>query len=103
MKQLMAKSILYEPLKELRDKYVPWLEQNQPKLETSEYLRYTKQYRLLQEIIQVYDTEGDDGFQKIVDLMQLVCYLFCVVIHQNEVSHTNCYRCKNKASHQLTL
>jgi len=72
MKQLLAKSVLYEPLKELRDKYPLWLEQNDAKLSSADRSKYTQQYKILQEITTVYETEGDDGFQKLVDLMQKV-------------------------------
>jgi len=69
MKQLMDKDILYEPMKEMREKYPNWLNQNQEKLSKEDFDRYNKQYDYVKQICAAYENEGDN-FQKILQLMQ---------------------------------
>ncbi|CAI9759451.1 unnamed protein product [Fraxinus pennsylvanica] len=69
MHQLLSKEILYEPMKEIGERYPKWLEDNKPSLSNEEYERYFHQYELIRDLNQVYDSEPDN-FNKIVELMQ---------------------------------
>ncbi|KAK4483607.1 hypothetical protein RD792_010806 [Penstemon davidsonii] len=69
MQQLLSKDILYEPMKEIGERYPKWLEENKSKLSDEEYARYSKQYDSIKDLNQVYETEPDN-FNKIVELMQ---------------------------------
>lgn len=44
MKHLLSKEVLYDPMKEIGDKYPSWLEANQGKVPQSDFDRYTKQF-----------------------------------------------------------
>ncbi|KAL8539751.1 hypothetical protein ACS0TY_001386 [Phlomoides rotata] len=69
MQQLLSKEILYEPMKEIGERYPTWLEENKAKLTSEEYARYSQQYKLIKDLNQVYEAEPDN-FNKIVELMQ---------------------------------
>lgn len=69
MQQLLSKDILHEPMKEIGERYPKWLEDHKATLSKEEYDRYSHQYKLIQELNEVYDKEPDN-FTKIVDLMQ---------------------------------
>ncbi|GAA0176304.1 membrane traffic protein [Lithospermum erythrorhizon] len=69
MQQLLSKDILYEPMKEIADRYPKWLEDNKAKLSSEDYKRYSHQQELIKELIRVYDTEPGN-FTKVVELMQ---------------------------------
>lgn len=69
MQQLLSKEILYEPMKEIGERYPTWLEENKAKLTSEEYTRYSNQYSLIKDLNQVYEAEPDN-FNKIVELMQ---------------------------------
>ncbi|RVX70257.1 hypothetical protein B0A52_05590 [Exophiala mesophila] len=52
MEQLTHKSLLYEPMKELSEKYPSWLTNNQPpKLSESEHERFSNQRTIVDEIV----------------------------------------------------
>eukprot|EP01123_Difflugia_compressa_P000165 TRINITY_DN1026_c0_g1_i1.p1 TRINITY_DN1026_c0_g1~~TRINITY_DN1026_c0_g1_i1.p1 ORF type:complete len:237 (-),score=66.57 TRINITY_DN1026_c0_g1_i1:79-789(-) len=70
MKQLLAKEVLYEPMKEMRDKYPQWLKENRQKMAPAEYTKYLRQYNHIEEILFTYDKEGDEGFEKVLKLMR---------------------------------
>jgi len=70
MKQLLSKEVLYEPMKEMRDKYPSWLRDNKEKMQRPEWEKYCMQLQHIEEILQVYDNEGDQGFEKILKLMR---------------------------------
>lgn len=69
MQQLLSKEILYEPMKEICDRYPKWLEDNKAKLTDEEYARYSRQYEFIKDLNQVYEAEPEN-FNKIVELMQ---------------------------------
>jgi len=69
MKQLMDKDILYEPMKEMKEKYPDWLTQNKDKLSSEDYQRYLKQFDYVKKICAAYETESDN-FQTVLQLMQ---------------------------------
>ncbi|KAK9698794.1 hypothetical protein RND81_08G131700 [Saponaria officinalis] len=69
MQQLLSKDILYEPMKEIGERYPKWLEEHKSSLSEEDYKRYSHQYELIQELNGVYDSDPDN-FTRIVDLMQ---------------------------------
>lgn len=77
MSQLTNKEILYEPMKELDEKFPAWMEANSGKVEKVEMQRYREQQRLVGEIVGRFEREGysdgDEGDREfIVERMQKV-------------------------------
>lgn len=80
MEQLTNKDILYEPMKELNDKYPAWMEKNKGKVEEKDLKRYEEQQVLVQEITARFERKGfsDENAQDreyIVERMQKVCFV----------------------------
>ncbi|KAI9309409.1 Pex19 protein family-domain-containing protein [Cunninghamella echinulata] len=74
MSQLMSKEMLYEPMKDLVEKYPAWLEENKDKTDKEQYENYKKQFELCKKIVAEYDAPGFDEkneaqAKKIMDLM----------------------------------
>lgn len=69
MQQLLSKEILYEPMKEIGERYPKWLEDHKSSLSEEDYKRYSHQYELIHELNGVYDSDPGN-FTKIVELMQ---------------------------------
>ncbi|XP_057510442.1 peroxisome biogenesis protein 19-1-like isoform X1 [Actinidia eriantha] len=69
MHQLLSKEILHEPMKEIGERYPKWLEEHKSKLSKDDYKRYSHQYKLIKDLIEVYETEPGN-FNKVVELMQ---------------------------------
>ncbi|GFZ08302.1 peroxin 19-2 [Actinidia rufa] len=69
MQQLLSKEILHEPMKEIGERYPKWLEEHKSKLSKDDYERYSHQYKLIKDLIEVYETEPGN-FNKVVELMQ---------------------------------
>eukprot|EP00941_MAST-03F_sp_MAST-3F-sp1_P002432 g2432.t1 len=69
MKQLLAKEIMYEPIKAICEKYPEWLAENEPFLERAEYERFGRQYQYIQRICACYETQPDN-FERLMELMQ---------------------------------
>ena len=83
MEQLTNKEILYEPMKELNDKFPEWLEKNRDKTPEADLKRYEEQQALVKEIVAKFDqpTFSDanaEDRQYIVDRMQKVSWLALV-------------------------
>ncbi|XP_014558649.1 hypothetical protein COCVIDRAFT_24888 [Bipolaris victoriae FI3] len=75
MEQLTNKDILYEPMKELDDKFPKWMEENKTKVEKDDLKRYEEQQTLVREIVGRFERKGysDDNAQDreyIVERMQ---------------------------------
>ncbi|KAI8973111.1 Pex19 protein family-domain-containing protein [Trametes punicea] len=75
MSQLMSKEVLYEPLKELHDKFPSYLEENASKLSEEDKKRYSSQSAVVAQIVATFEDPSytDDDPQKglkIVELMQ---------------------------------
>ncbi|KAF1960167.1 Pex19-domain-containing protein [Byssothecium circinans] len=75
MEQLTNKDILYEPMKELHDKFPKWMEDNKGKVEEKDWKRYGEQQLLVKEITERFERTGysDDNAQDreyIVERMQ---------------------------------
>lgn len=56
MGQLMSKEILYEPLKELNDKFPEYLETNRSLISTEDQVRYDKQKSIISEVIAIFES-----------------------------------------------
>ncbi|KAG0570280.1 hypothetical protein M758_6G144800 [Ceratodon purpureus] len=69
MQQLLSKEVLYEPMKEIGERYPEWLESHKSELSSEDTARYTKQYDFIKQLCHAYETTPGD-FKKIVDLMQ---------------------------------
>lgn len=79
MAQLTHKEILYEPMKELHDKFPAWMEKNKGIVKGDELARYKEQQKLVGEITSRFEKAGysDDNEadrEYIVDKMQKVCH-----------------------------
>jgi len=77
MEQLTNKEILYEPMKELNDKFPDWLEKNKEKTAKEDLKRYEEQQTLVKEIVAKFEepTYSDANAadrEYIVDRMQKV-------------------------------
>lgn len=78
MQSLLSKDILYPALKDIVDKYPAWLEENRPKLEPSEFERFSKQKTLMEQVCAELEKESSSDsqeekkrrFDTILDLMQ---------------------------------
>lgn len=60
MKQLLARDLMYDPIKQVCEKFPEWLAINSPNLSEGEYNNYGKQYQIFQRILAVYDCEPDN-------------------------------------------
>lgn len=58
MEQLTNKEILYEPMKELNDKFPRWMEQNKDKVAKDDLKRYEEQQVLVEEITARFERKG---------------------------------------------
>lgn len=83
MSQLTNKEILYEPMKELHDKFPAWMEKNAPQegkqegVSKEDMERYREQQGLVEEIVgrferKGYSDENEDDREYIVERMQKV-------------------------------
>jgi peroxin-19 len=99
MEQLTNKEILYEPMKELHEKFPQWMEVNKGKVEESDWKRYEEQQGLVKEIVGRFDRVGysDENAQDreyIVERMQKVSSISCLLVMWME-GHADYYtRCK---------
>jgi len=69
MEKLVSKDVLYDPIKEMRDQYPPWLEANRDKLPKEELAKYEKQLDFIHQICQTYEKEPNNT-SKLVGLIQ---------------------------------
>lgn len=77
MEQLTNKEILYEPMKELNDKYPSWMEKNKNTLSKDDLKRYLEQQALVAEMVTkfeepTYSDSNPADREYIVDRMQKV-------------------------------
>ena len=71
MQQLLSKEVLYQPMKDIGERYPSWLEENKDKVSSQELHMYQKQYEYIQKICSLY--ESDPGnFDKLMKLLQEV-------------------------------
>ncbi|KAH9855467.1 Pex19 protein family-domain-containing protein [Lenzites betulinus] len=75
MTQLMSKEVLYEPLKELHDKFPSYIQDNSATLSAEDKSRYESQSKLVTEIVTIFEdpSYSEDNTEKgmrVVELMQ---------------------------------
>ena len=58
MEQLTNKDILYEPMKELNDKFPAWMSSNKSKTKQDDLRRYESQQKLVGEIVKRFEENG---------------------------------------------
>lgn len=68
MRQLLSKDMMYDPTKQVCDKFPEWLAIHKAGLSEPEYNNYGRQYQSFQKILAVYDTEPDN-FPRLMELM----------------------------------
>ncbi|KAL7269117.1 Peroxisome chaperone and import receptor [Rhizina undulata] len=77
MEHLTSKDILYEPMKELNQKYPEWLRNNESKQSKEEMDRYRDQHATVREIVakfeeSTYKDENDNDREYIIERMQKI-------------------------------
>jgi len=102
MEQLTNKEILYEPMKELEDKFPDWMEKNAEKVDAADLKRYKEQQIYVREIVKrfelkTYKDENAADREYIVDRMQKVSSSQSTGFDSVLI----CYRCKQLVLPQL--
>eukprot|EP00877_Chromochloris_zofingiensis_P015170 jgi/Chrzof1/9907/Cz04g20120.t1 len=69
MQHLLSKDVLYTPMKEIRDKYPPWLEQHKSDRSEAEMKCYEAQYASICRLCDAYETDPDN-YSKLMTLLQ---------------------------------
>jgi len=69
MQQLLSKEVLYEPMRDIGEKYPEWLAANEGRLPAEEVRRYREQHRHLQRLLKQYE-EAPDDFDAVVGMLQ---------------------------------
>lgn len=75
LQQMASKEILYEPMKEMYDKYPTWLRDNDSKITDEEKTRYQQQYKIISEVVlkfesPTYSDDNDDDRKYITQRME---------------------------------
>lgn len=55
LEQLLSKEVLYEPIKDLNDKFPPYLKEKKDTLSEHDFKNYTKQYEITNDILAIFD------------------------------------------------
>lgn len=69
LRQLLGKELMYEPMKDICDKFPEWLVEHKTELNEEEYQRYGRQYQCFHQIVEVYE-HNPDNFARLSELMQ---------------------------------
>lgn len=69
MQQLLSKDVMYDPMKQICERYPEWLAEKESLLSKEDYERYGKQYQYFQQIVAVYESEPDN-YARLSELMQ---------------------------------
>ena len=72
MKQLVSKDVLYQPMKDICEKYPSWLEKEKDTLDSDDYRKYHDQYTIIAKMCKLYETDPEN-FGMIMNLLQEVC------------------------------
>lgn len=93
MEQLTSKEILYEPMRELADKYPEWLRKNEGQQPSEDIEKYREQYGVVKEIVAKFEESGyrdenDKDRDYIIDRMQKVraFFVYCLRLSSNLVA-----------------
>jgi len=106
MAQLTNKEILYEPMKELHDKFPAWMEKNKAGTGKEDLARFEEQQTLVGEIVgrferKGYSDENEDDREYIVERMQKVWFCWC--FRGTYIKHGQLLtRCHTDASRRVT-
>lgn len=109
MEQLTNKEILYEPMKELHDKFPEWMVKNEGTVKEEDMKRYKEQQVYVKEIVERFERVGysDENVgdrEYIVERMQKVCSSHLNGERQREGNCANdVCRCKRRAHLLLIL
>lgn len=69
MKQLLNKEVMYDPMKQVSDRFPKWLAEHKSTLSEEEYNRYGQQYQYFQRIVHVYERDPEN-YPRLMELMQ---------------------------------
>lgn len=69
MRQLLAKDLMYEPMKLVCEGYPAWLAEHKDSLSADEYNQFGTQYQYFQRIVAVYEREPEN-FARLMELLQ---------------------------------
>lgn len=72
MKSILSKDLLYPPLKDLCEKYPEWLADKRAQLSEDEYTQYNNQFQVAQQIVQLFEQQEPQDFNKVLELMQIM-------------------------------
>lgn len=77
LEQLSSKEVLYEPIKDLNDKFPEYLKDNKGKISDEEHEKYTKQYEVTNQILAVFeapdfDSENLEKREQVNSLLELL-------------------------------
>lgn len=102
MEQLTNKEILYEPMKELHDKFPAWLDKNKDSTPADDLKRYMEQKTIVAEIVakfneSTYSDSNAADREYIVDRMQKVT--FCLLTFSRVIRRLTRRRCKRQGRH----
>lgn len=105
MEQLTNKEILYEPMKELHDKFPAWLAKNKDSVPADDLKRYMEQKTIVEEIVgkfnePTYSDSNAKDREYIVDRMQRVSLDFftAILVAMRLTNH----RCKRQGRRRQT-
>jgi len=71
MEQLLSKELMYEPMKQVAQKFPQWLQDHKDNLEPEEYSMREKQCGCFQKLVEMYETKPDNT-RDLIELMQEV-------------------------------
>lgn len=60
MSHILTKDLLYEPMKDLLDKYPEWLAKNKGEMSAKDYNLYCQQHRVVSEVVKAYEKQTTD-------------------------------------------
>jgi hypothetical protein len=77
MEQLLSKELMYEPMKQVKDKFPAWLDANKETLSVEEFTQRTQQYECFCKLVEVYESpsassDGGGGGKNMDRLMELM-------------------------------
>jgi len=67
---LMGKEFLYQPLRDMNEKYPEWLEKEKDNLSDEDYDKYVRQSHCIREMVRIYDEEKGENKEEIFELLQ---------------------------------
>eukprot|EP00892_Ulva_mutabilis_P008329 jgi/Ulvmu1/5869/UM025_0131.1 len=70
MHGLLSKEVLYDPLKDIADRFPEWLEANRGTLSEEELARYEAQLAYITEVLDLLEQHGDSKFDELLQLLQ---------------------------------